>query len=159
MACRKRSQRLLSCKMDLRMMGTRSNWTFARLRIKTETSERLTAFPVSAIGIVIIFKSKKLSFPNRLKDRSFSVDKAGKAKRRTRSGFFTLGRTEVGVKRRAGFGWSQPGFFYADRLGTLHFALFSTLGMLLRIVACTPLPALFTGPQFVNRTAVIVRNI
>ena len=59
---------------------------------------------------------KKIVFPNRLKDRSFSVDKPDEAKRRTRRGFFTLGRTKVGVKRRAGFGWSQPGFFNAGRL-------------------------------------------
>jgi hypothetical protein len=39
------------------------------------------------------------------------VDNPIRVKRRTRGGFFTLGRTEVGVKRRAGFGWSQPGFF------------------------------------------------
>jgi hypothetical protein len=52
-------------------------------------------------------ESEKIVFPNRFKDYSFSVDKPDEGRRRTRSGFFSLGRTEVGVKRRAR-PWLEP---------------------------------------------------
>jgi hypothetical protein len=105
----KRSQ---GYKIDLGIMATRLKLDFREIENQNGNClEMSTTLPVSGIGIAIIFEFKKIVFPNRLKDRSFSVDKADEAKRRTRSGFFTPGRTEVGVKRRAGFGWSQPGFF------------------------------------------------